>query len=163
MVLKMSEEFSQTMADSFGYLFLLSRRFEYITDRVLRKDGLTTKQLLVLIGIGSGFTEPPAVSQVAELLSTGHQNVKAIATKLEKRGFVKMVRDDKDKRRWLLTLTPKNQEYWDSRFKEHSAAMLSLFKSLTPSEVQQFHRLVQKLIEGTEEVYRNSRADISPK
>ena len=155
----MSEEFSQAMADSFGYLFLLSRRFEYITDRVLRKNGLTTKQLLVLIGIGRGFTEPPSVSQIAELLGTGHQNVKAIAAKLEKRGFVKMVRDEKDKRRWLLTLTPKNQEYWDTRFQEHKAAMLSLFESITPSEVQQLHKLVQKLIEGTEEVYRNSRAE----
>ena len=144
------------MADSFGYLFLLSRRFEYITDRVLKEDGLTTKQLLVLIGIGSGFTEPPSVSQVAELLSTSHQNVKAMANNLEKMGFVKMVRDEKDKRKWLLTLTPKNQEYWESRFQKHSAAMLSLFESLTPSEVQQFQSLVQKLIEGTEEIYRNS-------
>jgi len=152
----MSKEFSQTMADSFGYLFLLCRRFEYITDSILKEDGLTTKQLLVLIGIGSGFTEPPSVSQVAELLSTGHQNVKAIANKLEERGFVKMVRDKKDKRKWLLTLTSKNQEFWNSRFQKHSAAMLSLFESLTPSEVQQFQSFLQKLIEGTEEVYRNS-------
>ncbi len=144
------------MADSFGYLFLLCRRFEYITDRVLKEDGLTTKQLLVLIGIGSGFTEPPSISQVAELLSTGHQNVKAIANNLEKRGFVKMVRDEKDMRKWLLTLTSKNQEFWNSRFPKHSAAMLSLFESLTLSEVQQFQSFLQKLIEGTEEVYQNS-------
>ncbi|MFX0108299.1 MAG: MarR family winged helix-turn-helix transcriptional regulator [Candidatus Hodarchaeota archaeon] len=150
------------MADSFGYLFILSRRFEYITDKILRKDGLTTKQLLVLIGIGHGFADPPSVSQVAELLSTSHQNVKAIANNLEKQGFVKMVRDEKDKRKWLLTLTPKNQEYWDSRFPEHSAAMFSLFKCLNPNEVQQLHRLILKLIEGTEEVYRNSRAESGP-
>lgn len=157
----MSEEFSQTMADTFGYLFILSRRFEYITDRVLSKDGLTTKQLLVLIGIYGGFTEPPSVSQVAELLSTSHQNVKAIATKLEESGFVKMVRDAKDKRRWLLTLTPKNQEYWDSRFPEHSAAMFSLFKSLSPNEIQQLYRIILKLIEGTKEVYKQSRTENS--
>ncbi|MFX0056083.1 MAG: MarR family winged helix-turn-helix transcriptional regulator [Promethearchaeota archaeon] len=157
----MSEEFSQTMADSFGYLFILSRRFEYITDKILRRDGLTTKQLLVLMAIGHGFTSPPSVSEVAELLSTSHQNVKAIANNLEKRGFVKMIRDEKDKRRWLLILTPRNQEYWDSRFPEHSAAMFSLFKSLSPSEIQQLHGLVVKLIEGTEEVYEQAREKIS--
>jgi len=158
----MSKEFSQTMADSFGYLFLLSRRFEYITDRVLKRDGLTTKQLLVLIGIGSGFTEPPSVSQVAEFLSTSHQNVKQIATQLERREFIKMVRDENDKRRWLLTLTQKNQEFWNSRFPEHSAAMISLFGSLNPDEIQQFYRLIVKLVEGSEEVYRQSRAQSSP-
>lgn len=152
----MSEEFGQAMAESFGYLFLLSRRFEYITDQVLKKDGLTTKQLLVLIAISRGFDEPPSVSQVASVLSTSHQNVKQIAAQLEKRGFVRLVRDENDRRRWLLTVTQRNQKYWESRDKEHSAAMLSLFKSLTPTEVEQFHRLLRKLVEGTEEKYAES-------
>jgi DNA-binding MarR family transcriptional regulator len=155
-VFKMSEEFVQAMAESFGYLFLLSRRFEYITDQILKKDGLTTKQLLVLIAISRGFEEPPSVSQVASVLSTSHQNVKQIADQLEKRGFVRLVRDEKDRRRWLLTLTEQNQEYWESRDKEHSTAMLSLFKSLTPDEIEQFSRLIRKLVEGTEEVYTES-------
>ncbi len=146
----------QAMAESFGYLFLLSRRFEYITDQVLKADGLTTKQLLLLIAISRGFDKPPSVSQVASVLSTSHQNVKQIAAQLEKRGFVKLVRDENDRRRWLLTVTEQNQEYWASRDKEHSAAMFSLFKSLTPAEIEQFCRLLTKLVEGTEKVYADS-------
>jgi len=155
----MSEENVQTMADSFGYLFLLSRRFEYITDQILKRDGLTTKQLLVLIAITRGFTEPPSVSQIAESLSTSHQNVKQITTLLEKKGFVKLVRDEKDKRRWLLSVTKKNQEYWDSKAEEQMAAMSSLFQPLTANEVMQFHKLILKLFEGTEEVYAKSRVE----
>jgi len=152
----MSEEFVQAMADSFGYLFLLSRRFEYVTDQVLKRDGLTTKQLLVLIVVTKGFDKLPSVSEVANVLSTSHQNVKQIAKQLEKRGFIKLVRDEEDRRKWLLTVTKQSQEYWDSKTEEHSAAMLSLFHALTPREVEHFYRLIRKLIEGTEEVYLES-------
>jgi len=155
----MSEEYVQAMTDSFGYLFLLSRRFEYITDRILKKDGLTTKQLLVLIGIVRGFSEPPSVSQVADLLSTSHQNVKQIASQLEKRDFVKMVRDEKDKRRWLLTATKKNQEYWDSKAEEHMTAILSLFQSLDANEVVLLYKLIMKLVDGSEQVYAKAREE----
>lgn len=148
------------MADSFGYLFLLSRRFEYITDQILKKDGLTTKQLLFLITISSRASpEPPSISQIADILCTGHQNVKQIATQLDKKGFIKMVRDEHDKRRWLLTTTKKNQDYWDSKAQEHTAAMFSLFRSLTQKEVQDFYNLLLKLYENTEEIYTQARMD----
>ena len=155
----MSEEYIQAMADSFGYLFLLSRRFEYITDQILKKDGLTTKQLLLLIAISRGFSEPPSVSQVADILSTGHQNIKQIANQLEKKGFIKLVRDENDRRKWIFTITNKNHEYWDSKAKEHTQAMFSLFQTLTPSEVDQFSKLVMKLVEGTDEAYKQSRSE----
>ncbi|UCE11724.1 MAG: MarR family transcriptional regulator [Candidatus Thorarchaeota archaeon] len=146
------------MSESFGYLFLLSRRFEYITDSVLKKDGLTTKQLLTLIVIQRGFEETPSISQVAEMISTSHQNVKQIAHQLEKRGFVEMVRDERDRRRWLLRLTENNQSFWDSREREHQEAMSSLFESLSDREVSQFHRILAKLIGETEQVYEQARA-----
>lgn len=137
------------MTESFGLLFLLSRRFEYITDQVLKKDNLTTKQLLVLIAIQGGFQSSPSISEVADLLSTSHQNVKQIAQQLEKKDFVGMVRDEKDRRRWILRLTKKNQEYWDSRFQEHVMAMKSLFKSLNSKEIQALHSIFVKLAEDS--------------
>ena len=144
------------IAESFGYLFLLSRRFEYITDSILKKDGLTTKQLLTLIVISRGLEETPSISQVAEMLSTSHQNVKQIAHQLEKKGFLEMARDENDRRRWLLQVTEKNQEFWDSREQEHGKAMHSLFASLSDQELRQFYKILTKLIESTESIYRDT-------
>ncbi|UCH04447.1 MAG: MarR family transcriptional regulator [Candidatus Thorarchaeota archaeon] len=145
------------MADSFGLLFLLTRRFEYITDSILKKDGLTTKQLLALIVIDRGFDERPSISQVAELLSTSHQNVKQIAHQLERRGFLEMARDENDRRRWLLGVTKKNQDFWDSREQEHGEARQDLFASLSEREIRHFHKILTKLIGGTESIYREAK------
>ena len=90
----MNEMIVRDMADSFGYIFLLSRRFEYITDQVLVKDDLTTKQLLALIAIEEGFETLPSITQLAEVLSTTHQNIKKIALQLEKKGFVEIIKDE---------------------------------------------------------------------
>ena len=145
------------IADSFGHLFLLSRRFEYITDSVLKKDGLTTKQLLTLIVIERGFDEMPSISQVAELLSTSHQNTKQIAHQLEKKGFLELVKDENDRRRWLLRVTQKNQEFWDSKEQEHREAMHGLFAPLSDQEIRQFYEILMKLIGGTESIYRKAK------
>ncbi|MGY5879106.1 MAG: MarR family transcriptional regulator [Candidatus Thorarchaeota archaeon] len=153
----MNEMNVQDMVESFGFIFLLSRRFEYVTDQVLSKDGLTTKQLLALIAIERGFETLPSISQVAEILSTTHQNMKKIALQLEKKEFIEIIRDDKDKRRLLLKTTKKNQEYWDSRSSEHLQAIQGLFSSLLADEVHSFNLLLKKLLEGIEATYRNAR------
>ena len=147
----------RAMADSFGYLFLLSRRFEYITDQILAKDDLTTKQLLALIAIEGGGETLPSISQVARILSTSHQNVKKIALQLEKKGFVKIVKDEEDKRRSLLQTTQKNREYWDSRASEHLRAIQNLFTSLNQDELLTFHRILKKLLEGVEILHEEAR------
>ncbi|MBY8998651.1 MAG: hypothetical protein KGD60_13055, partial [Candidatus Thorarchaeota archaeon] len=69
----MSEETVQRMADAFAMVFLLSQRFEYITNKVLEPDGLTTKQFLTIAVIERGFDPPPSISQVGDYLSTSHQ------------------------------------------------------------------------------------------
>ena len=140
----------QNMVESFGFIFLLSRRFEYVTDQTLAKDGLTTKQLLTLIAIERGFETIPSISQVAEVLSSTHQNVKKIALQLEKKKFIEIVRDEKDKRRLLLKTTQKNQEYWNSRAPEHLSEIQNLFSPLTSEEIHNFNKILRKLLEGVD-------------
>ena len=140
----------QDMLDSFGYIFLLSHRFEYLTDSVLAVDNLTTKQLLALIAIEEGFEEPPSISQVAEVLSTTHQNVKKLALQLERKGFIEIFKDERDRRRSLMKTTQKNREYWESRATEHLGAIQSLFTSLSSEELSTFTILLKKLLEGVD-------------
>ncbi len=145
------------MTDAFGFVFLLSRRFEYITDQVLAQDGLTTKQLLTLIAIEEGFETLPSITQVAEVLSTTHQNIKKIALQLKKKGFVEIVKDEQDKRRSLLKTTKKSKDYWDSRAQEHMRAIQSLFESLSNDEIHTFSILLKKLVKSVEIPHKDAR------
>ncbi|MGY5872221.1 MAG: MarR family transcriptional regulator [Candidatus Thorarchaeota archaeon] len=154
----MNELNVQDMVESFGFIFLLSRRFEYVTDQALAKDELTTKQLLTLIAIERGFQTIPSISQVAEVLSTTHQNVKKIALQLEKKKFIEIVRDENDKRRLLLKTTERNQEYWSSRASEHLQAIQDLFSPLSANEIHSFNLLLKKLLEGIEVIHRDARS-----
>jgi len=44
----LSKDSVQRMMDAFAMVFLLSQRFEYIANRSLKRDGLTTKQFLAI-------------------------------------------------------------------------------------------------------------------
>ena len=148
---------TRKLAEIFGYLFVLSQRLEYISDSFLKKDNLTTKQLLTLIAIGNVFDSAPSVSEVAEVFSTSHQNVTQIALNLQKRGFVEIVKDQRDRRRRLLKLTEENEKFWANREKENYDNMKKLFSSLTKDEIKEFRRLLLKILVGIHELYKEIR------
>ncbi|HII83756.1 MAG TPA: MarR family transcriptional regulator, partial [Methanobacterium subterraneum] len=68
-------------------LFLIQQRWGYIIGKDLADDQITTKQWLMMIVMANAFRNPPSMQEVADALSTTHQNVKQLATRLEARGF----------------------------------------------------------------------------
>lgn len=81
----MNEKTKRKIFDIFGKIFLLCHRMEYIADKELKKDNLTARQWLLIATIEKLFEYPPAINEVADKLSTSHQNVKQIANQLEKK------------------------------------------------------------------------------
>jgi DNA-binding MarR family transcriptional regulator len=136
--------------DVFTKIFLLSLRLENIGNKTLKKDQLTIKQFLLIASIES-FDEPPSINEVANMVSTSHQNVKEIADRLEKRGFIKIERDEKDKRILRLKTTEKNARYWASRLEEHEDVIFSMFNPLTDREIHTFKILINKFLNHLEE------------
>lgn len=94
----MSSEFDDLSKTLFALATLLTRKWEVIYNRDQTSGDLTLKQLLLLIVVEHSFDYDPAISEVADSLATSHQNVKAISVLLEKKGFVDLYKDDKDKR-----------------------------------------------------------------
>ncbi len=141
--------------DIFTKIFLLSRRLEHISNKILKKDQLTIKQFLLIAAIES-FAEPPSISQLTEKITTSHQNVKEIADRLVARGFVRIERDKKDKRILRLTNTRKNWEYWESRLEEHERVIFALFKPLTDDDIHTLYLLVNLLLDNTDKVLEDS-------
>ncbi len=138
--------------ESFGLIFLLERRLEYMFDKVLESDNLTAKQFLVLATIVNTYREKPSIQEVAKQLLTSHQNVKAIALNLQKQGFVTLEKDRKDKRVTRLTVTPKSKAFWQKREAEDKSLLHELFKHLSDQEVSILHQSLIKLFKGADEL-----------
>lgn len=78
----------------------VARRF----DAALRPLGLTSGQFSLLMSLNR--PEPPSIGSVSALLAMDRTTLTANLKPLERRGLVKIVVDDADKRARRLSLTP---------------------------------------------------------
>jgi DNA-binding MarR family transcriptional regulator len=145
-----NKEVIDDIDDVFTKIFLLSLKMENIGNKALKKDQLTIKQFLLIASIES-FEHPPSIKEVADMVSTSHQNVKEIADRLEKRGFIKIEKDEKDKRILRLKTTEKNAQYWASRLDEHEDVIFALFNPFSDEEIRTFKVLINKFLNHLEE------------
>jgi DNA-binding MarR family transcriptional regulator len=152
----MDERFER-IQEVFSHLILTASRMEYIMDRDLRKDGLTVKEWQVIAAIGMFFDAPPMINEVAEAISTSHQNVRRIADQLVKKGFMQVERDPTDRRAVRLKLTRRNDEYWTSKSAHHEARMRDLFSDLSDADLEALAGPLGKLAEGIGRIYREER------
>lgn len=116
-------------------LFQLSNTLQSYMDLLLKDDNLTAKQFFMMIVIGS---QPHDLNlgEISELFGTSHQNVKQICLKLEKSGYVKIYKDEKDQRVLRVKLTPFAQAFWAKRDQSDDQTMRKMFLKLETSELK---------------------------
>ena len=153
----LSEEIIRKKMDLFAYFFLIAQRIQYVTDQVFQRDGLTTKQWLVSLAIEQGFEYPPSLSEVADMLSSSHQNIRQIANQLEKKGLLEYFKDSNDRRVLRLTLTDKSKEYYESKSDEHLGYVLKIFEGFSDEEIKDFHDHIMNLYKHLDPIYDEFR------
>lgn len=139
-------------------VFMIEQRWRYYIDKELEPDGLTMKQWFMLIVIGAGFREAPSIQEVADAMSTTHQNVKQIAAGLERRGFMTLERDPKNKRIVRLKVTAKCHAMFKKREEHDVRAILSMFDNLTDEELKALFGIVAKMERRADELYQGAKA-----
>lgn len=85
-----------------GLLSAFDNRFQAIADKSMKE--ISWKQFFAIICIDL-CKEKPTLKELAEIMGSSHQNVKQILLKLEKKGFVNIVTDERDKRKQRIELT----------------------------------------------------------
>lgn len=138
-------------------LFLIQQRWSYTINKEFQKDQITTKQWLMLIIIGTAFKHDPSMQEVADAMSTTHQNVKQLATRLETTGYIKIETDKKNKRILRLKATAKTDEYWKANAAEHAKSIASYFKNLEDSEIISLFRIIGKLEKLSGTMYEEAK------
>ena len=137
---------------AFGLLFAASNRLETAGDRYLQE--LTAKQWYLLLCLTTFFERPPTLSQLAGQMGSSRQNVKQLALKLEKKGFVALVRDESDRRALRVAPTERLEEYRAQRQEQDGAFVEELFAGVAPADLAAANRLLLALCNRLEEMER---------
>lgn len=132
----------------FAQVFKLSNILQVYLDNMLREDQLTSKQMLLMIVIGSFGRSAPTFKEAAERSGSSYQNVKQLTLKLEKNGYVSITDDAQDKRAKRLLLTEQAMIYWNNREDRDVASMEKLFQTYTLDELTQFDDYIIRLQEA---------------
>lgn len=103
-------DFGQMPPQAFllGLLSAFDNRYQAAADRYLKE--VTWKQFFAIICINL-CKEPPTLNDLSEVMGSSHQNVKQILLKLESKGFVLMMVDEKDKRKQRYFVTDKCRKF----------------------------------------------------
>jgi len=138
--------------------FLIEQRWRYYIDKSLEPDGITTKQWLMIIIIAMGFKNPPSIQEVADAMSTTHQNVKQIATSMERRGFMTLERDSNNKRIIRLKVTDRCHTMFKKREEKDIKEIFRMFENLSDDEMKALFNIIAKIEHRADELYQNSKA-----
>lgn len=146
------KDIAEVKANIFAYIFKLSNSLQIYMDRELAEDLLTSKQFFLMIVIHSFGREYPTFKQAADVSGSSYQNIKQIALKLEKHGYLEIRDDEDDKRAKRLVLTQKCREYWEKRNMSDITSINALFKEFNDDELKNLHSYILKLIEGIKRI-----------
>lgn len=135
--------FKPEMAKLFFDFFLIEKALSNLFDSVYTEHQLTTKQWLVL-AVATNI-ERPTIQNIAKMLSTSHQNVKAIALNLQKSGLAKLAHDPNDKRTTLVVGTEKLKELYAARGGRDEENMALLFGEYSEKELTDFANYMDRI------------------
>ena len=116
-----------------GLLSAFENRFQAAADNAIKE--ISWKQFFAVICINL-CKEKPTVKELAEIMGSSHQNVKQILLKLEKKGFVHITVDEKDKRKQRIELTDYCREFCAKNDEMTTMAIGKMFEGVSPEQLQ---------------------------
>lgn len=95
---------------------------------------------------------PMCQHTLAEKLLRSGGNMTLVVDNLQKRGWVKRERQEKDRRVVEIHLTPKGRRLITRIFPEHAKVIARVMSELTPEEQEDLRRIARKLGRGAEQL-----------
>ena len=115
-----------------GLLSAFENRFQAVADSFFEE--ITWKQFFAIICINL-CRESPTINELSEVMGSSHQNVKQILLKLEKKGFVEMIVDEKDRRKQRIVTTKKCEDFCKSNNRESEIQMNKIFEGISQEQL----------------------------
>ena len=127
-------EFGQMPPGTFliGLLSAFENRFQTVADSFFEE--ITWKQFFAIICINL-CRESPTINELSEVMASSHQNVKQILLKLEKKGFVEMITDEKDRRKQRIVTTEKCNDFCKRNDRASEIKMNQMYEGVTDEQI----------------------------
>lgn len=131
----------------FSSIFVLQNRMQTAGEKI--QTQISMKQWLLLAMAGS-CPEPRTLTNIGTLMGCSRQNVKQLATALEKQGFIRFVFGDNNSVQ--IELTDKATKYAEEIGERHAQTLRLLFEDFTEEEIKSLYTLHAKLYAGIKRV-----------
>ena len=147
-------QFGQMPPQAFllGLLSAFDNRYQAAADRFFKE--ITWKQFFAIICINL-CKEPPTLNDLSEVMGSSHQNVKQILLKLEDKGFVSMMADEKDKRKQRYFVTDKCRKFLeanDNQSKTSSQIIAQIFDGVSDKDLTVTIKTIMKMEKNLEDL-----------
>ncbi len=139
---RLLEDFDDERA-LFGLFFAFGNRLQTAGDAFYEE--ITCKQFFLLICLSLFKEAHPMINELADVMGSSHQNVKQIANKLEKAGFVTTFYDKDDRRKVRVAATEKMGTLSDRYREQEERFMAGLYEGITKEEVQLTYKVMMKI------------------
>lgn len=123
------------IGDTFFLVGLLNEfmnRFQAEGDHFFME--ISWRQSFVLICLNL-FQEAPTLGELSEAMGCTHQNAKQLIKKLEKEGFIRIEKDDYDKRKQRIYATEKAAQFNEAYSKPSEAFMQFLYQGISKEQL----------------------------
>ncbi|MDF2821165.1 MAG: transcriptional regulator, MarR family [Clostridiales bacterium] len=150
MIEKMSENTNTKRKFIFGAIFLYATKLQTLGDRF--DEMVSMKQWLLMVMAGQFENHKPTLTELGKIMGCSRQNVKKIAVPLERKGFLELIKDEKDARTLCVSLTEKCYEYFKKREKLEDKFLDILYENTNENEIDNFFNSMVKMNSGIEAV-----------
>lgn len=135
-----------------GLLSAFENRFQAVADRAMKE--ISWKQFFAVICINM-CKDHPTVKDLAEIMGSSHQNVKQILLKLEKKGFINISADEKDKRKQRIQLTEYCREFCSKNEEMTSDIIKKMFMGISEEQLQVTIQTIIQIEDNLKEIKEN--------
>jgi MarR family 2-MHQ and catechol resistance regulon transcriptional repressor len=145
-------QLDEAEAASLKLFVVLSKAYKTVMDRAVKdmnQYGLSSSEFTTLEVLYTKGKVP--LQQIGEKILITSGSITYNIDKLEKKGLLKRVPCQEDRRVIFAEMTPAGTELFDRIFPDHAATIHSLMKSLSPDEKQETIELLKKLGKGAED------------
>ena len=115
-----------------GLLSAFENRFQNVADSFFEE--ITWEQVFAIICINL-CKESPTINELAGVMDSSLQNVKQILIKLEKKGFVEMKIDEKDRRKQRVVTTKKCEDFCKRNAKESEIQINQMYEGISEEQL----------------------------
>lgn len=140
----------------FSTLFIAGNKLQTLFDKHIPEISL--KQFM-LLSIVRQSKEQLTFTQLGNLLGCSRQNIKKLASVLEKKGFITIQQSLYDTRAMRICPTEKVNDYFQNDFLKYQEELKYLFEVYTDKEIETLFILLSKLYTGIENLEKKTNYD----